>query len=390
MATLCLYVKGRTRTATIGNAVVLSGTIAPRDVPFVGCPAMPEVRAYAAHSPTSGLAPARIARRALRADDVAIRIDYCGICHTDVHFVDNDWGMTTYPVVPGHEIVGTVMGVGAAVKHFKTGDRVGVGCLVDSCRSCAACQRGLEQYCENGMTMTYNSVDRHDGTLTCGGYSESIVVSESFVLRMPAALDPVAAAPLLCAGITTYSPLRRFGVRPGHRVGVVGMGGLGHMAVKFARAMGAEVTVFTRSGDKAREATRQGAHQVVVSTDASQMKAVAGRYDFVLDTVPARHDLNPYVGALTTDGILIVVGLLEPVEPPLNAATLVVRRRMIAGSLIGGLAETQEMLEFCAEQGIACDIERIDIRRVNEAYERVRRGNVRYRFVIDMESLRRD
>jgi uncharacterized zinc-type alcohol dehydrogenase-like protein len=350
---------------------------------------MTQIRAYAAQSKTFALAPFGIERRSPRPDDVSIRIDYCGICHTDLHFAHNDWGMTIYPVVPGHEIVGTVTATGPSVKRFKAGDRVGVGCLVDSCRTCQACEQGLEQYCEGGLVLTYCGRDRHDGSVTYGGYSESIVVRESFVLRMPAKLDPAAAAPLLCAGITTYSPLRRFGVQAGHRVGVVGMGGLGHMGVKFARAMGAEVTVFTRSADKAREAKRQGAHRVVVSTEAEQMKAESGRYQFVLDTVPTQHDLNPYVDTLATDGTLILVGLLEPVVPPLNAGALVFRRRIVAGSLIGGLPETQEMLDFCGEHGIVCDIEKIDMQQVNEAYDRVQRGDVRYRFVIDMESLRR-
>jgi uncharacterized zinc-type alcohol dehydrogenase-like protein len=350
---------------------------------------MSRIRAYAAQSETSALAPYPIERRSPRPDDVAIRIDYCGICHSDIHFAHNDWGMTIYPVVPGHEIVGTVTAVGAEVQRFRPGDRVGVGCLVDSCRSCPACERGLEQYCEGGFVMTYCGKDRHDGSITYGGYSEAIVVSERFVLRIPPALDPAAAAPLLCAGITTYSPLRRFGVGAGHRVGVVGMGGLGHMGVKFARALGAEVTVFTRSVDKSREAMRQGAQRVVLSTDENQMKAEANRYHFILDTVPNPHDLNPYLNTLATDGTLILVGLLEPVVPPVSAAALIFRRRIIAGSLIGGWPETQEMLDFCATHGIVCDIERIDIQSVNEAYERVRRGDVRYRFVIDMDSLRR-
>ncbi|MEO8444564.1 MAG: NAD(P)-dependent alcohol dehydrogenase [Gammaproteobacteria bacterium] len=349
---------------------------------------MSSTRAYSAQTTTSGLAPCAIERRATRPDDVAIRIDFCGICHSDLHFVHNDWGMTIYPVVPGHEIVGTITAVGSQVTQFKAGDRVGVGCLVDSCRSCPACERGLEQYCEGGFVMTYCGKDRQDGSITYGGYSESIVVSERFVLRIPAGLDPAAAAPLLCAGITTYSPLRRFGVRTGHRVGVVGMGGLGHMAVKFARAMGADVTVFTRTASKADEAKRQGAHHVVLSTDEQQMTAAASRYDFILDTVPNPHDLNPYVNTLATDGTLILLGLLEPVLPPLSAAALIFRRRIIAGSLIGGLPETQEMLDFCATHGITCDIELTAIQNVNEAYERVRRGDVRYRFVIDMESLR--
>jgi alcohol dehydrogenase (NADP+) len=348
---------------------------------------MPQVRAYAAKSSTSGMAPFAIERRELRPDDVAIEIEFCGICHTDIHFAHNDWGMTVYPVVPGHEIVGRVTAVGEAVEKFKPGERVGVGCLVDSCRSCAACEEGLEQYCEGGWVATYNSEDRHDGTRTWGGYSERIVVSDRFVLRIPEELDPAAAAPLLCAGITTYSPLRYFGVGPGDRVGVVGMGGLGHMGVKFAHAMGAEVTVFTRSEDKSAEARRHGAHHVVISTDAGQMEAAAGHFDFVLDTVPVGHDLNPYVTALRRDGTLILVGMPEPMVPPVHAGPLVFGRRKLAGSLIGGLPETQEMLDFCARHGIDCEIEMLDVRNLNEAYQRMQRGNVRYRFVIDLATL---
>lgn len=345
-------------------------------------------RAYAALSPSSGLAPFAIERRAARPDDVVIRIDYCGICHTDLHFARNDWGFTRYPVVPGHEIVGTVTEVGAAVTRYKPGDRVGVGCLVDSCRSCSSCHDGLEQYCEQGNVATYNSVDRHDGAPTFGGYSEGMVVSERFVLRMPDALDPAAAAPLLCAGITTYSPLKHFGVGPRHRIGVIGMGGLGHMGIKFARAFGAEVTVFTRSADKAREAERQGAHAVIVSTDAGQMQAAASRFDYLLNTVPVPHDMNPYFETLKRDGTMILVGLINPIEPPLHPATLIFKRLSLTGSLIGGLPETQEMLDFCAEHGISCDIEHLDIRNINAAYERMERGDVRYRFVIDMDSIR--
>ncbi|MEJ2516049.1 MAG: NAD(P)-dependent alcohol dehydrogenase [Gammaproteobacteria bacterium] len=349
---------------------------------------MSKVRAYAAESPTSGVGPFPIERRAPRPDDVVIEIDYCGICHTDIHFVHNDWGMTEYPVVPGHEIVGHVTAVGDAVEGFKPGDRVGVGCLVDSCRSCASCEDGLEQYCENGWVATYNGEDRHDGTRTYGGYSERIVVSDRFVLRIPEGLDPAAAAPLMCAGITTYSPLKFFGVSKGDRVGVVGMGGLGHMGVKFARAMGAEVTIFTRSESKVDEAKKQGAHHVVISTDPGQMEAVAGRFDYILDTVPVGHDVNPYVAALKRDGTLILVGMPEPLEPPADGGQLIFGRKKIAGSLIGGLPETQEMLDFCAEHGIVCDIEMLDIRNINEAYERMQRGDVKYRFVIDMETLR--
>ena len=345
-------------------------------------------RAYAAQSPDSGLAPFTIERRRPRPDDVAIRIDYCGICHTDLHFAHDDWGMTHYPVVPGHEIVGTVTAVGSSVAGFKPGDRVGVGCLVDSCRQCSSCDEGLEQYCENGSVATYNSEDRHDSSRTWGGYSESIVVSERFVLRIPQALDPAAAAPLLCAGITTYSPLKHFGIGPGHRLGVIGMGGLGHMGIKFGRALGAEVTVFTRSAAKATEAERQGAHHVIVSTDEAEMEAAAGRFHFLLNTVPVPHDLNPYFNTLKRDGTMILVGLVNPIEPPLHPAALLFKRLSLAGSLIGGLPETQEMLDFCAEQEIACDIEMLDIRDINAAYERMQKGDVRYRFVIDMDSLR--
>lgn len=352
-----------------------------------GAPNM-TTRAYAARSADSGLSPLSISRRSPRADDVVIEIDFCGICHTDLHFVYNDWGRTEYPVVPGHEIIGRVISVGDQVRRFAPGDRVGVGCLVDSCRTCQACNDGLEQYCLNGGTFTYNGVDRHDGSRTYGGYSERIVVSERFVLSVPDALDPAAAAPLLCAGITTYSPLRHFGIGAGQRVGVVGMGGLGHMGVKFARALGAQVTLFTRSQGKAEEARRQGAHEVIVSTDAAQMKAAAGRFDLLLDTVPVQHDLNPYLATLRHDGVHVLVGMPEPVDPPLDAGALIFARRSLAGSLIGGLPQTQECLDFCAEHGIACDIELIGIDELNSAYERMQRGEVRYRFVIDLATLK--
>ncbi|MEX0384590.1 NAD(P)-dependent alcohol dehydrogenase [Spiribacter pallidus] len=351
---------------------------------------MPQANAYAAQSEQSGLAPHTIERRALRPDDVAIAIDYCGVCHTDIHFAQNDWGMTQYPVVPGHEIVGRVTAVGSDVSGFKPGDVVGVGCMVDSCRHCDPCQEGLEQYCLEGPTLTYNGQDRHDHTVTFGGYSEAIVVSDRFVVSIPEALDPAAAAPLLCAGITTYSPLRHYGVKAGDKVGVIGMGGLGHMGIKFAKALGAEVTVFTRSPEKVDEARAQGASQVIVSTDEAQMEAAAGSFDFMLDTVPVQHDLNPYLALLRHDGTHILVGLLEPVEPPLNAGNLVFGRRVLAGSLIGGMPETQEVLDFCAAHGIACDVEMLDIRNINEAYERVKKGDVKYRFVIDMATLKVD
>ncbi len=349
---------------------------------------MPTANAYAAQSEASGLAPLTIERRELRGDDVAIEIDYCGVCHTDIHFAQNDWGMTMYPVVPGHEIIGRVTAVGEHVSAFQPGDTVGVGCMVDSCRHCEPCQQGLEQYCLEGPVVTYNGIDRHDGTVTYGGYSDSVVVNEHFVVRIPEKLDPAAAAPLLCAGITTYSPLRHYGVKPGHKVGVIGMGGLGHMGIKFARALGAEVTVFTRSPDKVSEAEAQGAHQVIISTDEEQMQAAAGQFDFMLDTVPVQHDLNPYIGLLRYDGVHILVGLLEPVEPPLQAGPLVMGRKVLAGSLIGGMPETQEVLDFCADNDIACDVEMLDIRKLNEAYERVKKGDVKYRFVIDMATLK--
>ena len=349
---------------------------------------MAQTQAYAATSPTSGLAPHSINRRELRADDVAIDIDYCGVCHTDIHFAENDWGVTKYPVVPGHEIIGRVTAVGPKVKGYKVGDLVGVGCMVDSCRTCSACEVGLEQYCSEGMTATYNGEDRYDGTITFGGYSTDVVVSDRFVVRVPEKLDPAAAAPILCAGITTYSPLRHFGVGKGHKIGVIGMGGLGHMGVKFAKALGAEVTIFTRSENKVSEAKKQGADHVVISTDEEQMKAAAETFDFMLDTVPVQHDLGPYLDCLKYDGTHILVGLLEPIEPAIQAAQLVGKRRVLAGSLIGGMPETQEVLDFCAEHDITCDIEMLDIHNINHAFERMKKGDVKYRFVIDMKTLK--
>lgn len=347
-------------------------------------------RAYAAQSSDSGLAPWQFERRELRPDDVSIEILYCGVCHTDIHFVENDWGMTTYPVVPGHEIIGRVTAVGEEVANYREGDLVGVGCLVDSCRECACCEDGLEQYCTGGNVLTYNGVDRHDGNVTYGGYSERIVVSERFVVRVPDGMDPASAAPILCAGITTYSPLRYVDVQPGDRVGVVGMGGLGHMGIKFARAMGAEVTLFTRSEGKVEEAKRNGAHKVVISTDEKAMEDAAGSLDYVLDTVPVEHDLNPYMACLDVDGAYLLVGAPTPIEPTLDAGPMIFGRRALIGSLIGGLPETQEVLDFCAENDIACDIEMLDISQINEAYERMKKGDVRYRFVIDMKTLGKD
>jgi len=347
-------------------------------------------KGYAAHNATTPLAPWNFERRAPRPDDVAIDILYCGVCHSDLHFSHNDWGNGVYPVVPGHEIVGRVTAVGSEVTKYREGDLVGVGCMVDSCRHCQACEDGLEQYCLEGFTMTYGSPDEHGhgGGLTQGGYSDSIVVSERFVVRMPDGIDLKSAAPILCAGITTYSPLKHYGVKAGHKVGVIGMGGLGHMGVKLAKALGAEVTIFTRSEAKVAEAKKQGADHVVISTDAQQMEAVTGQFDFMLDTVPVQHDINPYLNALKYDGTHILVGLLEPLEPAVEGFNLVFKRRVLAGSLIGGMPETQEVLDFCAEHGITCDVEMIDIQNINEAWERMQKGDVKYRFVIDMASLK--
>ncbi|WP_343550832.1 NAD(P)-dependent alcohol dehydrogenase [Pantoea sp.] len=343
---------------------------------------------YAAQTATAPLAPMAFNRRSPRPDDVAIEILYCGVCHSDIHLARNEWGMSVYPLMPGHEIVGTVTEVGEKVTKHKVGDLVGVGCMVDSCRHCEACAADLEQYCLEGPTLTYASPDRVDGSITMGGYSSSIVVSEHFVVRIPEKLDPATAAPILCAGITTYSPLKHYGVKPGDKVGILGMGGLGHMGIKFAKALGAEVTLFTRSASKAEEARRQGADHVIVSTDAEQMEAAAGHFDFLLDTIPVQHDLNPYLQTLRFDGVHILVGLVEPIEPALHAGNLVMNRRVLAGSLIGGIAETQEVLEFCAEHNISCDIEMLDIKNINEAYSRMIAGDVKYRFVIDMATLK--
>jgi uncharacterized zinc-type alcohol dehydrogenase-like protein len=346
------------------------------------------VLAYAAHSPTSALEPFRFERRDPRANDVVIEILYCGVCHSDLHTARNDWGNTVYPAVPGHEIIGRVVSVGQHVTRFKPGDHVGVGCMVDSCQHCKACEHDHEQYCENVATYTYNSVDRHDNMPTYGGYSDTIVVSDKFVLKVPDGLDLKGAAPLLCAGITTWSPLRHWKVGQGSKVAVVGLGGLGHMALKLAKGLGADVTLFTRSPGKEDDARRLGADRVVLSTDEQQMKAVSGRFDLIIDTVPYVHDLNPYVPTLATNGTIVLVGYLGELEPMLNTAPMVMGRKSVAGSLIGGIAETQEMLDFCGERGITSDVEVINIQDINDAYERMLRSDVKYRFVIDMASLK--
>lgn len=346
------------------------------------------VLGYAAHSPTGALVPFRFDRREPRPDDVVIEILYCGVCHSDLHTARNDWGRTTYPVVPGHEIIGRVTSVGSAVTRFKAGDAVGVGCMVDACRHCGPCGHGEEQYCEEGATYTYGAKDRHDHSLTRGGYSERIVVSEAFVLRIPDGLDLTGAAPLLCAGITTWSPLRHWGVTRGSRVAVTGLGGLGHMALKFSKALGAEVTLFTRSKGKEADARRLGADHIVQSTEDPQMAAVKGRFDLILDTVPYVHDLNPYLSTLAVGGTLVLVGYLGPLEPMLNTTPMVLQRKAVAGSLIGGIRETQEMLDFCGQHGITSDIEVIRMQDINGVYERLLKSDVKYRFVIDMASLK--
>jgi alcohol dehydrogenase (NADP+) len=345
------------------------------------------IRGYAAHSPTGRLGLFDFERRCLRPDDIAIEILYCGVCHSDVHNVRNDWGNAKYPMVPGHEIVGRVVEVGSEVTRFKAGNRAGVGCLVESCRHCGACGKGWEQYCENGATYTYNHADPIDGTRTYGGYSEKIIVSERFALKVPDSLDLAGAAPLLCAGITTYSPLRHWKVGPGSKVAIVGLGGLGHMGIKLAKAMGAETTLLSRSPGKEADARRLGADHVVISTDPAQMAAVAGRFDLIIDTVPYKHDVNPYVPTLASGGTIVMVGYLGPLDD-FNTGPLVFSRKGLAGSLIGGIAETQEMLDFCGAHGIHSDIETIRIQDINEAYERLLRADVKYRFVIDMASLR--
>ncbi|MDM0021839.1 NAD(P)-dependent alcohol dehydrogenase [Variovorax saccharolyticus] len=344
-------------------------------------------RGYAAHSANSSLGLFRFDRREARATDVVIDILYCGVCHSDIHNARNDWGGAKYPMVPGHEIVGRVRQVGAEVTRFKVGDAVGVGCLVDSCQHCRSCARGLEQYCENGFTPTYNGVDPHDGMTTFGGYSECIVVSEKFVVKVPDGLDLPGAAPLLCAGITTWSPLRHWKVGTGSKVAVVGLGGLGHMALKLAKAMGAEVTLFTRSAGKEEDARRLGADRIVLSTDEVQMATVKGAFDLIIDTVPYVHDVNPYVATLAISGTLVLVGYLGPLEPMLNSAPMVMGRKAVAGSVIGGLPETQEMLDFCGQHGITSDIEVIRMEDINASFERMLKSDVKYRFVIDMSTL---
>lgn len=347
---------------------------------------MKNINAYAAKSNDAELEPFDIERREILADDVKIEIDYCGVCHSDIHQVRNDWGNSKYPVVPGHEIIGRVTEVGKDVKNYKKGDLVGVGCMVDSCQECQSCKDDLEQYCENGMTATYNGKDKHLGGHTFGGYSEMIVVKEKFVLKVPENLDTKAVAPLLCAGITTWSPLRQWNVKKGDKVGVVGLGGLGHMGVKFASALGAHTVMITTSPGKAEDAKKLGADEVLISKDEDEMKKHQGTFDFILNTVPVGHDTNPYIGLLKRDATMALVGAIDEID--IHGGGLIMGRKRLAGSLIGGIKETQEMLDFCGEHDIVSDIEMIDIQNINEAYERVVNSDVKYRFVIDMKSLK--
>lgn len=346
------------------------------------------IKAYGTEAAEAPLNQLNIDRRKPTPHDVEIEIQYCGVCHSDLHTARNEWHSTVYPCVPGHEIVGKVVSVGNHVSKFKVGDIVGVGCMVDSCRECEYCKEGLEQYCEPGMTGTYNGRDKYlPNTPTFGGYSESIVVDENFVLRIPQNLNLAATAPLLCAGITTYSPLRHWNVGPGKKVGIVGIGGLGHMGIKLAKAMGAHVIAFTTSESKFEEAKRLGADEVVLSKDPEQMAAYRGKLHFILDAVSAQHDINAYLSLLRTDGSLALVG--APEQPlPVAAFSLIPGRKSFAGSMIGGIAETQEMLDFCGEHNITSDIEMINIQQINEAYDRLLKGDVKYRFVIDMASLK--
>ena len=348
---------------------------------------MLEAKGYAAQNATSPLAPYRFQRRAPGANDVQIEILYCGVCHSDLHTARNEWNNTLYPSVPGHEIVGRVVAVGSSVSQFKPGDTVGVGCMVDSCQHCASCNEGLEQYCEKGFVGTYNGPAFGGGENTYGGYSDNIVVDEKFVLRISHTENLAAVAPLLCAGITTYSPLRQWKVGPGQKVGVVGLGGLGHMAVKIAAAMGAHVVLFTTSPDKREDALRLGAQEVVVSKNADEMAAHVNSFDFILNTVAAPHNLDAFINLLKRDATMTLVGAPATPHPSPSVFGLIFKRRRIAGSLIGGIAETQEMLDFCAEHNIVSDIEMIGMQQINEAYERMLKSDVKYRFVIDMATL---
>lgn len=347
-----------------------------------------QVKAFGTESKDADLKEMKINRREVQPHDVEIDILYCGVCHSDIHTARSDWPGTMYPAVPGHEIVGKITKVGDGVTKFKAGDLAAVGCIVDSCRTCPSCKQDLEQYCENGMVGTYNGKDKYLNSQTFGGYSEKVVVDENYVLKVPANLDLAAVAPVLCAGITTWSPLRHWHAGPGSKVAVTGLGGLGHMAIKLAKGLGAQVSLFSRTPAKEQAAKALGADEVIISTDANQMKAVKGKFDLIIDTVPYVHDLNPYVTTLHHSGTLVLVGYLGPLEPMLNTAPMISGRKAISGSMIGGIKETQELLDFCGEKGIVSDIELIKIQDINNAYERMIKSDVKYRFVIDMKSLK--
>ncbi|WP_035336981.1 NAD(P)-dependent alcohol dehydrogenase [Dokdonia sp. PRO95] len=347
---------------------------------------MTEVKAYGAQDKDADLKEMTIKRRDTLATDVKIKITYCGVCHSDIHTVRSDWGPAMYPVVPGHEIVGEVIEVGSEVTGFKKGDVVGVGCLVDSCQECSSCKSDLEQFCKEGATWTYNSKDKHTDGHTFGGYSQEVTVDQNFVLNIPSNLDLKAVAPLLCAGITTFSPLHHWGIKEGMKVGIVGLGGLGHMGIKFSHAMGAETVMITTSKGKADDAKRLGADSVLISKDEDAMEEQHGTFDFILNTVPVSHDINPYLSLLGVDGTMCMVGAIEPL-PDVHGGNLIMGRKSVAGSLIGGIKETQEMLDFCGKHNIVSDIEMIDMKNINEAYERVQNNDVKYRFVIDMDTL---
>lgn len=349
--------------------------------------ALKSVKAYGTDAPEADLKQFNINRRGVTNKDVEIDILYCGVCHSDLHFARNDWGWTQYPVVPGHEIVGKVTQIGADVTKHKVGDVVAVGCLVDSCRTCNNCKNDLEQYCLEWVG-TYGGYDKHLEEPTHGGYSETIVVDESFVLTVPENLDLAGISPVLCAGITVWSPLRHWNVGKNSKVAVVGLGGLGHMAIKLAHALGAHVTLFSRSTNKISDAKALGADEVIISTDQDQLESAMGRFDVIIDTVPYVHDLNPYIGTLNTNGTLVVVGYLGPLDPMLVTVPMILGRKSVAGSLIGGIAETQELLDFCGKHNITSDIEVINMQDINKAYERMLKSDVKYRFVIDMKSLK--
>lgn len=347
---------------------------------------MSQIKAYSASASKARVLPTEIERRPVGTNDVQIAIEHCGVCHTDIHFVNNDWGMTHYPVVPGHEIVGRVTEVGSAVSNFQVGDRAAIGCLVDSCGVCSNCEKGLEQYCLNGFTATYNSETRDPGGFTYGGYSQSIVAKESFVLKVPDSLNGPGIAPLLCAGITTYSPLKNWKIGPESKVGVIGLGGLGHMGVKFSHALGAHTTMITSSEQKGEDARLLGADEVLLSSSVDALVQEAGSFDFLLNTIPVNHDLTPYLELLKTNGTMCVVGAVEPLSQ-VNAAQLIFGRRSLSGSLIGGIAETQEMLNFCGEKNILSEVEVIRMDEINDAYTRMQKNQVKYRFVLDLGSL---